>query len=136
MTTPYELEDRLTETAVDLVLSVMASASTKKIAATEWWPRAKSALETAASEATSWQHMVSAMCKKLQIETLTANSANSVCSIELRGDEFNSFRALCERDAVYMVALAQSKRVEQRAEKARIDAQTDAALFGFPGGEQ
>ena len=97
-----------------LVLAMMRSASTDKISPKQWWERARSALETAAVAAESWPHLISEMARKLQIETLSAPSANEVCSMVSEATPFEEFRSVCERDALYVVALAQAQRAQER----------------------
>lgn len=113
-------DEAMTDLAVRLVLTLMASASTDKIRALDWWSRAKSALVTAAAAAESWGHMVSKMAEKLQIDVLRLASSRSISSIGRalkRSDEWVRFRTLCERDAVYIVAMAQVERDLQRESK-------------------
>lgn len=108
-------DEKLTDLAVDVVLSMMSSASTDKISPLAWWPRAKSSLETAADVAESWQHMVSKMAAKLQIDSTTNATAAALKIIgEKIGDSFGRFRNLCRRDAIFIVAMAQAEREEQR----------------------
>ncbi len=108
-------DEKLTDLAIDLVLSMMASASTDKINPLAWWPRAKSALETAADVAESWQHMVSKMADKLQLDATTLATATSLkTNGEQIGSSFERFRRLCRRDAIFIVAMAQATREEQR----------------------
>ena len=110
-------DDILTDLAVDLVLTMMASASSENISGMDWWPRARSALETAADVADSYPQMISKMGAKLQIDAARNDTAKG---ISLLGDQlktvqaFERFRALCRRDALYIVAMAQAKRDEQK----------------------
>lgn len=110
------VDEALTSTAVDFVLTMLSSASTDVIDPKHWWTRARTALETS-SQATSWPEMVSRFGAKLQIEALTERSAKSISSIgEFLGKEnlFKRFRSLCKRDALYITAMAQARRAEQR----------------------
>ena len=110
-------DDKLTDLAVDLVLAMMQSASTDKIGALDWWPRARTAIETAADVASSWPHLISKMAAKLQIDATQTGSAKAISFLgdELsEGKAFDRFRALCRRDAVFIVAMAQAKRDEQK----------------------
>lgn len=105
--------------AVDLVLAVMRSASTEHIRPMDWWIRAQSALYSAAAMSQSYGQMVSVMGRKLQIATYNQNSANKISSIgiELKtDDDFEVFRNLCEREALYVVAEAQARRSIEREE--------------------
>lgn len=112
-------DTRLQELAVNLVLGVLRSASTEKIRPMDWWSRAQSALHSGAAMAQGFGQMVSVMGRKLQIDTLNQHSANAVSSIASElGDEetFESFRYICERDALYIIAEAQALRAIQREE--------------------
>jgi hypothetical protein len=117
-----QTDEMQTQMAIDLVLTMMSSASLEKIRALDWWPRAKSALETAADVAASWGQMVSKMAKKLSIDATTIATAKEISLIGDQvgiGTSFERFRALCRRDAVFIVAMAQAKRDEQRQAKAQ-----------------
>lgn len=105
--------------AVALVLAMMSSASTERIRPVDWWVRAKSALETAAASCHDYASLVSIMGRKLQIEATTAATAAALARIdaEVRRD-FERFRRVCERQALYIVALAQDARAEARAQRA------------------
>jgi hypothetical protein len=108
-------DTHLAQLGVLTVLTMMRSASTEKIRPLDWWPRAKSALETAATTAESWPHFISLMAKKLQIETVKAITANELCSIATKIEpHFERWRELCERDAVYLVAMAQVERNKEK----------------------
>lgn len=112
-------DEQVNDLAIDLVLSMMASVD--KISALNWWPRAKSALETAADAASSWPQMVSKMAAKLTIDATTNATANSIAKLgeKLREEKaFEKFRSICRRDAVFIVAMAQARRDEQRQAKA------------------
>ena len=106
----YELRTR----AIDLVLAMMASATTERIRPVDWWPRAKAALVAGCSRARSWSELVSSMARKLQIETLRAESAKAVSACEPSPDDFMAFARICRREAVYIVAQAQVFREQQR----------------------
>jgi len=113
-------DEALSEIGVDLVLSMMASVSSDKIGAMDWWPRAKSALETAADAASNWPHMVSKMASKLQIDATMVSTATNIAAIGKDLSEqnlFERFRKVCRRDAVFIVAMSQAKRDEQKKAK-------------------
>lgn len=106
--------------AVALVLAMMRSASTDRVDPRKWWERAKTALETGAAVAGSFPELVSVMARKLEIEATTNATADTVASLSVAvggEDDFEAFRALCERDAVYVVAMAQAQREEERQEQ-------------------
>lgn len=112
-------EEEAADVAVNLVLAMMASVPQDTIRAVDWWPRAKSALETAADAAGSWQHMVSKMAAKLGVNATRLSTADMLVSIghQLSGAGFERFQKVARRDAVFIVAMAQAKRIEQRKQK-------------------
>jgi hypothetical protein len=120
-----ELDDMdLQALAVSLVLGVMRSASTEKIRPMDWWIRAQSALKSAASMAGSFGQLTSIMGRKLQIPTFNGISSRLISSIGEQvadPDDFESFRCLCERDALYIVAEAQARRQIERELKENHD---------------
>lgn len=106
-----------------LVLAMMASASTERIRPVDWWTRAKSALETAAASCQDYPSLVSIMGRKLQIDATTKESSAELARIEAAVRlEFERFRRVCERQALYIVALAQDARAVARAERAAKEA--------------
>lgn len=105
----------ITDIAVDFVLAMMSSASTDNIRPLDWWTRARSALETSASVAESWPQMVSKFGSKIQVDACRGKTSHALVTLKARlGDGFGTFRALCQRDALYIVAMAQAKRDEQK----------------------
>lgn len=121
-------DDKLSDLAVDLVIAMMGSASTSKIRPVDWWQRAKTALVVGASIAEAWPQMIARMGSKLQIDATTYATSEALQRIgeTLRGaDAFERFRFLCERDALYIVAMAQAKRAEQREQKEGICSMED-----------
>jgi hypothetical protein len=115
--TPSPTDSELTLLAVRLVRALMRSASAEVIDPRQWWTRAKSALETAASSAESWPDLVTRAGQRLQIDVFAEDTCNSLCSIEQEiGSEFARFRELAARDALYVVAMAQAERARERAE--------------------
>lgn len=105
-------DDQLSEHARELVLAMMASATTERISPMDWWPRAKSALLSAVARARTWGDVVEGMARKLEIETLRAESARAVFSNALSVDDVKGFRRVVQREATYIIAEAQ---VMQRA---------------------
>jgi hypothetical protein len=92
----------------------MRSASTDRIRPKDWWNRAHSALYAAAAMADSFGSMVSIMGRKLQIDAYTARSATGIRELDAELEDFESFRRVCESDALYIVADAQVMRAEER----------------------
>lgn len=120
MTEPHDDLDLIAATT-QWVSALLDSAIVADIGVANWWARAKSALETAAASADTYPQAVAAACRKLQIDTLTARSAQTLTgpgsledAIAPRLDEW---RTLAQRDAVYIVALTQIERTEKRGKK-------------------
>lgn len=110
-------DEALTDLAVEFVIGMLRSASTDRIRPVDWWPRAKAALVVAASVAETWAQFVSRMGRKLQIDATHYATSDVIEVIGSRLREtgsFERFRYLCQRDALYVVAMAQAKRAEQR----------------------
>jgi hypothetical protein len=104
-------DEVLTRLAVELVLTVMRSASTDDIRPIDWWPRARAALEVGAAEADSFPHLVSRMGSKLSIEAYREASSRLLKGIgQSIGEGWPRFRELARRDALYIVAMAQAER--------------------------
>ncbi len=106
------------ERATRLVLAMMRSASTDRIDPRRWWERAKTALETGAAVASDFSEMISVMARKLERQVAN-NSTAGILDVLAReiGDDFESFRRLCEEQALYAVAMAQAQRVEEREQE-------------------
>ncbi len=116
-------DDQLSQLATRLVLAMMASASTERIAPMDWWPRAKTALKTAVQRARTWGELVDTMAQKLEIETLRAESSREICSLALGSADLRAFRRVVGQEAVYIVAEAQVIREQERAARAAGGAQ-------------
>lgn len=117
----YDLssDEGMERAATSLVLAMMRSASTERISPMNWWPRAKSALETGAAMATTYRTMISSMGRKLQIDATALSTSREIsllgAALAEAGDEtFERWRAMCERDALFLVAMAQAERDLQR----------------------
>lgn len=84
------------------------------------WTRLRSALETAAAAAQDWPQMVSEMGRKLQLHVLPPHVASSVCSMAPDvAHNWQSLREVCEREGLYVIALAQA---EADADRQRFEA--------------
>lgn len=105
----------LTEATIEWMSAILDSADVAEIGVSHWWPRARAAMETAAASADTYAQAVSVACKKLQIETLAPKSAGTLTTLEaVIGPHLDVWRELAQRDAVYLVALVQVARAEQR----------------------
>lgn len=109
-------DDELSQIATQLVLSMMASATTERISPMDWWPRAKAALKTATQRARNWGEVVSIMAGKLEIQTLRMDSSRAICSLALGDADLRAWKRIAREQAVYIVAEAQVIREQQRAE--------------------
>lgn len=114
-------DEVLTDAAVELVVGFMRSADTDIIRPVDWWPRAKTALIVSAAVAETYPAMVSKFLGKIQVpaprkETTQVIAAVGAQLTEWGPDAWERFRFLCERDALYIVAMAQVMN-QQRKEK-------------------
>lgn len=111
-------DDVLTDLAVNLVLGLMRSADHEVIRPVDWWPRAKTALVVSASIAESYPSMISRYLEKIQALAPTAETSKIVAetknTLASLGDVWERFRFLCERDALYIVAMAQAEKQLRR----------------------
>lgn len=114
------LDDTLTDMAVNLVLGLMRSADTDVIHPFDWWPRAKTALVVSASIAESYASMISRFLEKIQVSAPTTETSKIVAetknTLASLGDVWERFRFLCERDALYIVAMAQATKQLRRSD--------------------
>jgi len=118
-----ELDLVLTDMAVAWVRAAMRSVDSTVVKPKDWWERARTSLITAAAVADTWPQMVARHLGKLQVRATTTTTAESVEVIgaqltELGENAWPRFRALCERDALYIVAMAQAESAKKK-EKAR-----------------
>lgn len=105
----------------DFLLSMMRSASTDRIPPREWWEQAKAALEIGAEEET-FEEMTSAVARRLHIESFTKATGNWISSHEaVIRENFQAFRRLCRRSAVYIAGMARIERDEQRKQREASD---------------
>lgn len=120
-------DDEQLQAAIELVRAMMSSASAKHIRPIEWWSRAKSALETAATCADSFGSLVSTMGRKLQIEVTRVWTGQEIVRLaHVVGSDFETWRRYVVAEALYVVAIAQAESKERRAareaEMARVEA--------------
>jgi hypothetical protein len=118
--------------AVKLVRTMMASASSDRIRRVDWWARAKSALETAAMSSDNFSSMISSMARKLQIDVTSTQTGEEVADLALAVEnDFESFRRFCEREAVYVVAIAQAEAKARREKYEKAAAETGVGTLNF-----
>lgn len=114
--------DRLLTLGVNLVLAVMASASTEKIRPQDWWTRAASAFRVGLEGAEVFHHVPSLMAPKLQIEELRKDSVSLISLIGsdlTHPDDFEAWREECLTSLPMVVGLAKLERARQREEDKR-----------------
>lgn len=110
----------LTNASVELVNALLDSADVHTIGVPNWWPRATTALETAAAGAESAAHAVTIASRKLQIDTLSKESAVTVARVAPIIDaDYQAWVQTVAREAVYIVALARVAREERKQRRAQ-----------------
>ncbi len=113
---------RLDDLAVQLLNAVLDSADVDTIGMTNWWGRARSALEVGAAGAVDWPSMVSAACKRMQIGgALRPESAATVAELGMLVAKdpaiLPALRDHCRRNAIYITALARIVRNSRADER-------------------
>jgi predicted nicotinamide N-methyase len=116
-----ELDLVLTDIAVAWVRAAMRSVDPAVVRPKDWWERARTSLVTAAAVADTWPQMVARHLGKLQVRATAAVTATAVevlgaQLVELGEHAWPRFRALCERDALYIVAMAQAESARRKDE--------------------
>lgn len=103
--------DDLTTTTVELVSAILDSADMDLIGRDHWYSRAQAALETAAAGSQSTAQAVTTMCRKLQVDALTAASAQTVTRIAPTLDaHWGEWVEKIAREAPYLIALTRVTR--------------------------
>lgn len=111
-----DIRDDLNNLAVRFLGAVLASASPASIGREHWWPRASAALEAAVSGAAGFGHAVTIASRKLQIQVLTAASAEQLAALEPQiAPVFAEWRENTANSLHYIVALTKIARREQAA---------------------
>jgi len=104
----------LAELTVRWLDALLASASIERIGSANWWPRATSALATAAATAESYPHAVSEACRKLEIDVLSLSSAELLAELEPQlVPRMREWSTCIERDAPYLVAMTRLRRSDR-----------------------
>jgi hypothetical protein len=117
-----ELDIVLTDMAVVWVRAAMKSVDSSVVKPRDWWERARTSLITAAAVADTWSQMVARHLGKLQVRGTSAQTAEAVQVIgaqltEMGDGAWTRFRTLCERDALYIVAMAQAENAAKKAKR-------------------
>jgi len=104
------MEEQYDRIACDLIFALRDSLT--EVSRLDFWAgRATTAVETAVAGAESWEQMVTIASHKLQIETLTKESAASIVKLAAEvGDSFTDWCNHVGRNIVYIVALANVER--------------------------
>ena len=107
----------------DLALAVMSSASTDKIKPIDWWPRLRSALESAGSKAQHIGAFIAEMARKLSIDgALNASTIDQLAPVIERCQDaaiFQQIRKTASRSAIYVTAMAQTRRAADKASRGK-----------------
>jgi len=123
----------LIDLTVEWLDALLSSASTDTIGVTNWWPRATSALITAAATADSYAHAVSVACRKLQIDVLSPGSAKTLAGLEPQiSPRLTEWQTLAEQDAEYLVALTRLRRKAAAAARKSTKSPTPAVATATP----
>ena len=108
----------LTQVSIDLTNALLDSADVKTIGVSNWWGRAQTALETAAAGAENAGHAVTIAARKLQIDTLSKASAETIARVSPIIDEhWQEWAQNVARESVYIVALARVAREERKKKR-------------------
>lgn len=117
MTAPTDSPD-LAAASVTWLTALLDSANVEIIGVSHWWPRATTALATAAETSESYGHAVDLAAGKLQINVLTAASARALAALEpVIGPRLAEWRTIARTEAVYIVALCRIARKARAAGK-------------------
>lgn len=109
-TTPNNLQDA----TVTWLSALLDSASVDTIGVTNWWDRATSALATAAT-ATTYGEATTTAARKLQIDTLTARTAETITQLEpLITADYPAWQHLAASETPYLIALTRITRQANR----------------------
>jgi hypothetical protein len=110
-------DEKKLRVAIDIVRAMMRSVDRSKIRPLDWWPRAKSALETAAASSDSYSSLISTMGRKLQIDCTAPWTGELIGALAHEvGADFEPFRAYVEREALYIVAICQAESKLRKAD--------------------
>lgn len=114
-------DDKMMLAGKALVQTMMRSASIAKIRPIDWWSRARTALEGAARSSNRYSELVSKMASKLQIDSVSATTAQDLAFLadEVPAADFPTFRRFLEREAIYVVAMAQADAKEKKEARKR-----------------
>lgn len=106
--------------AVDIVLVLMQSVPRGTIAGTDWWDRARAAIEAASNRAENWAQWCSIAARKLGIGSYRKEGSAFLTGLSERmvGEAFSALRRSCgPLESIYVVAAAQTKRALQREQE-------------------
>lgn len=116
-----ELDDlALYGMAEDFLDALLSAADVDTIGATNWWERAKTALETAAAASDSWRQCAAKAAQKLQIDAPDERLSHTVARLAGVLDNPAAYRRwarLAERDALSITAMVRERRTARRNSK-------------------
>lgn len=104
---------------IDLVFALRDSLTDAGPSRLEYWNgRASTAIETAAAGASTWGQAVTIAARKLQIDTLTPEAAQSVTKYQALIDaDYEAWAGHVARNIVYIIALASVERDSRKPAK-------------------
>ncbi|MSS84503.1 hypothetical protein FYJ24_06940 [Actinomycetaceae bacterium WB03_NA08] len=115
MTTPTP--EQLDQATIRLIFALRDSLTDDGPSRIDFWSggRAISALEAAAAGASTASEAITLAAKKLQIPQIDKRQAKTVAEVaELIDQDYPAWAAHITRNAVYILALADIQRIEQR----------------------
>lgn len=127
---PAPTDDQLIDHATDFLDAMLRSADVSVIGVSRWWDRAKTALETGCFAGSNLREVTTRVAKKLQIETLQLETAETVerLAVALRDpDVFARWRRLAARDAVFVAAMVRLRRDDRKTARAAAKAADKSA---------
>ncbi|KZS63115.1 hypothetical protein [Mycobacterium ostraviense] len=127
------MDDELMDATVRWLSALLDSATVQEIGVSNWWSRAKTALETAAASADTYSQAVSVAARKLQIDTLRQASSAQLLgpgsTEDVISPRLDEWRLLAQRDAVYIVGLVQIQRAARRGKVSPVDLDAQEAML-------
>ena len=111
MTTPHT---DLRDATVAWLSAILDSASVDTIGVTNWWDRATAALTTA-STADTYGEATAIAARKLQIDTLTTRTAETITQLEpVITADYPAWQHLAASETPYLIALTRITRQANR----------------------
>lgn len=127
VTTPPtdELDDlALYGIAEDFLDALLDSADVDRIGKTNWWERARTALEISAGSSDTWHQCVARAARRMQIESPSEALSDTTARLATHLNDpavFRRWARLAERDALAITALVRERRTSRRKTKPKKD---------------